>query len=170
MLCWLRIPLLQRRVFYIYPTMKHSYLTDMTTNIALEKVALASIVFCSDPAYWKKEYQLPSVLAFVDYEKAFNRADRNKLWNVMMDRGVRHHLIRAVQSRHHETPIIVERKGKIYGFFYASRCKRMAPTVTHLVQSTCRHSHMKMELKDKFYMNNTECTCDALHFSDDQVI
>jgi hypothetical protein len=62
----------------------------------------------------RKEYNIPIFLGFVDYEKAFDRVNRNKLWSIMIKRGFPQHLIRAVQSLYHETEIIIERGGEKY--------------------------------------------------------
>jgi hypothetical protein len=60
----------------------------------------------------RKEYNIPIFLGFVDYEKAFDRVNRNKLWSIMIKRGFPQHLITAVQSLYHETQIIIKREGE----------------------------------------------------------
>jgi hypothetical protein len=43
------------------------------------------------------KYDLPTFAGFIDCEKAFGRVDRNKLWDVMVDRGLPQHLIRSIR-------------------------------------------------------------------------
>ena len=33
----------------------------------------------------RREYQVPTYIAFIDFEKVFDRANRNKLWAVKRD-------------------------------------------------------------------------------------
>jgi hypothetical protein len=50
-------------------------------------------------AYSKKEIiNLPTYISFTDYEKAFDRVPRGKLWNIMKNKGFPDHIIKAVQS------------------------------------------------------------------------
>jgi hypothetical protein len=60
----------------------------------------------------RNEYNIRIFFGFVDYEKAFDRVNRNKFWSIMIKRGFPQHLIRAVQSLYHETQIIIERDGE----------------------------------------------------------
>ena len=44
----------------------------------------------------RKEINLPLYIAFIDYVKAFDKVKRNKLWEIMKDRGFPSHLIREI--------------------------------------------------------------------------
>jgi hypothetical protein len=120
----------------------------------------------------RKEYNIPVFLGFVDYKKAFNRVNRNKLWRIMIKRGFPQHLIRAVQSLFHETQIIIKREGekddkKISINQGVRQGCPLSPTLFSLyIDGIIRR--WQIELKDKFYINNTEIN--TLHFADDQVI
>jgi hypothetical protein len=37
-------------------------------------------------------------LAFIDFEKAFDKADRTVSWNILIRRGFPKHLIKGIQS------------------------------------------------------------------------
>jgi sorting nexin-29 len=51
------------------------------------------------------ECNIPTHIAFIDYEKAFNTISRNKLWKVLNSKGMPQHLIRAIQSLYVNTKI-----------------------------------------------------------------
>lgn len=46
----------------------------------------------------RREFNLPLYIAFIDYVKAFDRLDREILWDIMVARGFPSHVIRAIQS------------------------------------------------------------------------
>jgi hypothetical protein len=88
-----------------------------------------------------------------------DRANRNKLWSIIITRGFPQHLIRAVQSLYHETQIIIEREGK----------QNIKMSINQEVRQGCPLSpkifslyiddiirRWQLELKDKFYINGIE--------------
>jgi hypothetical protein len=56
----------------------------------------------------RRDFNLETHLAFIDYNKAFDRVDRNKLWNILQQRGYPVHFIQAVQSLYNETKVIIQ--------------------------------------------------------------
>jgi uncharacterized alpha-E superfamily protein len=46
----------------------------------------------------RREFNLPTYILFIDYEKAFDRVPRRKLWNVLKNKGFPHHIVKTVQS------------------------------------------------------------------------
>lgn len=56
----------------------------------------------------RREFNLSSYLLFVDFEKAFDRVNRTKLWAIMKERGYPHHLIKSIQSLYEETKIVIK--------------------------------------------------------------
>lgn len=54
----------------------------------------------------------PVYIAFIDYTKAFDKVKGDKLWEIMHERGVPQHLLRATQSLYKETEIQIESGGK----------------------------------------------------------
>jgi hypothetical protein len=41
---------------------------------------------------------LPTYMLLIDYEKAFDRVPRGKLWNIMKNKGFPDHAVKTVQS------------------------------------------------------------------------
>ena len=64
----------------------------------------------------RREYNLSTYIAFVDFDKAFDRVSREKLWEIMFLRGYPPHLIRTIQSLYHKTKIFISVDGKISKF------------------------------------------------------
>jgi hypothetical protein len=59
-----------------------------------------------------REYNLETHLLFVYFKKAFYSVIRNKLWEIMINRGFQSHLIRVVQSLYHDTRICIKKENR----------------------------------------------------------
>jgi hypothetical protein len=55
----------------------------------------------------RREFSLQTHVAFIDFEKAFDKVNRNKLWTIMEEQGYPQHLIRVIQSLCHNSKIII---------------------------------------------------------------
>lgn len=55
----------------------------------------------------RRETNLETHVAFLDYQKAFDRVKHSFLWRVMERRGFLRHLIRAVRSLYRDTRIVI---------------------------------------------------------------
>jgi hypothetical protein len=44
-----------------------------------------------------REFNIPLYVAFIDFKKAFDSVDRDKLWNIMASKGIPTHLITIIQ-------------------------------------------------------------------------
>ena len=45
-----------------------------------------------------REFNIPTFIAFIDFKKAFDSVDRDKLWTIMSSKGIQAHLITAIQK------------------------------------------------------------------------
>jgi hypothetical protein len=59
------------------------------------------------------EFQSPLYLIFIDYEKAFDSTNRNKIWNVMRISGLPDKIIRLIQEMYKNYTCQVEHDGKL---------------------------------------------------------
>jgi hypothetical protein len=69
----------------------------------------------SQRADWEKtrEFDLETHLAFIDFKKAFNKADKIILRNILVARGDTHDLTKWIQSLHKKkTNIAIHSKGQ----------------------------------------------------------
>ena len=46
----------------------------------------------------RREFNLETHIAFLDLEKAFDRVNRNQLWQIFNKRGMHYHLIEVIKS------------------------------------------------------------------------
>jgi hypothetical protein len=46
----------------------------------------------------KEEFNLPTFIFFIDYEKAYDNLNREKLWQILREKDIQPQLIRAMQS------------------------------------------------------------------------
>jgi sorting nexin-29 len=59
-----------------------------------------------------REYNTPTYIAFIDYEKAFYTISRTKLWKALNSKGIPQHLIRAIKSLCVNTKINISMRNK----------------------------------------------------------
>ena len=45
-----------------------------------------------------REFNIPTYMAFVDFKKAFDLVDRDKLWTIMSSKGIPTHLITIIKK------------------------------------------------------------------------
>ena len=56
-----------------------------------------------------REFNIPTYIAFIDFKKAFDSVDRDKLWNIMASKGIPTHLITIIQRIYTENTIRINR-------------------------------------------------------------
>jgi len=49
-----------------------------------------------------REFNIPTYIAFIDFKKAFNSVDRDKLWTIMLSKGIPTYLITIIQKTYKE--------------------------------------------------------------------
>jgi sorting nexin-29 len=57
----------------------------------------------------RREFNLPTCILFIDFEKAFDRVPRGKLWNIMKNKGFPDHIVKTVQSLRINTRIKIDK-------------------------------------------------------------
>jgi len=45
-----------------------------------------------------REFNIPTYMALIDFKKAFDSVDRDKLWTIMSSKGIPTHLITIIQK------------------------------------------------------------------------
>jgi len=60
----------------------------------------------------RKEHNLPLFLLFIDYEKAYDNVNRDKLWE-MMDNKIPNYLINTIKCIHRNTKVRIKFNGGI---------------------------------------------------------
>ena len=119
-----------------------------------------------------REYNLPTFMAFIDYEKAFDRVNRCTLWDILETYGIPQHLIRSIQSLYINNKIKI-RCGNLTSEDYrmiSQGVRQGCPLspvlfniyIDHRVKTWQEH------LAHKFRLQHT--TPNTLLFADDQVI
>jgi hypothetical protein len=64
------------------------------------------------PVDKRREYNLETHIAFAYYEKAFDRVNRQKLWEILTRKGTPMHIVQVIKSLYKETPICVDMENK----------------------------------------------------------
>jgi len=54
-----------------------------------------------------RECNIPIYIAFIDFKKAFDSVDRDKLWTIVLSKGIPTHLITIIQKKYKEYVIRV---------------------------------------------------------------
>jgi len=55
----------------------------------------------------QREFNIPTYIGFIDLKKAFDSVGRDKLWTIMVSKGIRTHLITIIQKIYMENVIRV---------------------------------------------------------------
>jgi hypothetical protein len=61
----------------------------------------------------RHKYNLETHIAFIDYEKAFDRVNRQKLWEILPRKGTPMHTVQVIKSLYKETLICVDMGNKV---------------------------------------------------------
>jgi len=120
----------------------------------------------------RREFNLETHMAFLDLEKAFDRVDRNQLWQILNRRGIPYHLIEVIKSPYKNTSVHIDTGKKILEKIYINQgvqqgCN-LSPTIFNIyIDDLLRNWKHKVDagivLKRNLYLN-------TLLFADDQVI
>lgn len=102
--------------YKIYAKILNNRLKIITDSLLLEdQCGFRKGRSCSDNIFVlkqilekRKEFNYRTCLAFVDYEKAFDRINRNKLWIILENQGYPKHLIETIKSLYNNTTIILD--------------------------------------------------------------
>jgi len=54
-----------------------------------------------------REFNIPTYIGFIDFKKAFDCVDRDKLWTIMLSKGIPTHIITIIQKIYRENIIRV---------------------------------------------------------------
>jgi len=65
------------------------------------------IFFASQIIEKHREFNIPTYIAFIDFKKACDSVDRDKLWTIMLSKGIPTHLITIIQKKYMENIIRV---------------------------------------------------------------
>jgi sorting nexin-29 len=92
--------------YKIYMTIIKSKLQPIAEEILQEKQCgfhkgrscIDAIIVIKKLIEKRREYNLPLFLLFLDYEKAYDRVDRYKLWNILTEYGLPLNLVNAIKS------------------------------------------------------------------------
>ena len=69
----------------------------------------------------RREFNLETHMAFLDLEKAFDRVNRNQLWQILNRRGIPNHLIEVIKSLYRNTSIQIDTGRKILDKIYINQ-------------------------------------------------
>lgn len=55
-----------------------------------------------------REFNIPTHMAFIDYQKVFNSVNRTHQWEILSEAGIPQHLIHAIKSMNANTKIRIK--------------------------------------------------------------
>jgi hypothetical protein len=111
-------------------------------------------------------------MAFLDLEKAFDRVDRNMVWQVLNRRGFPHHLIKTIESLYKNTSIQINTGKKILGKFVINQGLRqgcsLSPTLFNIYMDDLLRKS-KLQVNPGIILK-TNLAFSTLLFADDHLI
>ena len=69
----------------------------------------------------RREFNIETHMAFLDLEKAFDRVNRNHLWQILNRRGTPYHLIEVIKSPYKNTSVQIDTGRKILEKIYINQ-------------------------------------------------
>ena len=66
----------------------------------------------------RRKFNLGTHIVFLDLEKAFERVNRNQLWQILNKRGIPYHLTEVIKSLYKNTGVQIETGRKILDKIY----------------------------------------------------
>lgn len=99
--------------YKVYTKIINKRLTTISDSLLLEEQSgFRQGRSCTDNVFTinqiiekRREFNLETHIAFIDYEKAFDRVNRELLWQILQKRGYPLHLIEVIKSLYHKTSI-----------------------------------------------------------------
>jgi uncharacterized protein (UPF0128 family) len=88
-------------------TISEALLEEEQNGIRTRRTTANNIFILQQVFEKRRKFHLQTHVAFIDFEKAFDKVNRNKLWTIMEERGHTQHLIRVRQSLYHNSKIII---------------------------------------------------------------
>ena len=81
----------------------------------------------------RREFNLETHMAFLDLEKAFDRVNRNQLWQILNRRGIPYHLIEVIKSLYKNTSVQIDTGRKILDKIYINQGVRQGCNLSPLL-------------------------------------
>lgn len=166
--------------YKIYSKIITNRLAVITENILLEeqhgfrnnRSCIDCVFSISQMIEKNREYNIPTYIAFIDYNKAFDTVNRQKLWEVLRSKGIPDHLIRVIQGLYSNTKIRIKLKNGI---------SKESKEITRGVRQGCSLSPVLFNLyiddvtrrwllHMETIFNRTNTPLNTILFADDQAI
>jgi hypothetical protein len=82
--------------------------------VDLEKEGATQTPYSLSTRNWKKrkEFNLPTYILFLDYEKAYDKINRKLLWTILREANVPMNLIKAIRNLYSNTFISIQGQGQ----------------------------------------------------------
>ena len=94
-------------------------------KLVLEKAEKPDLKLPTSAGSWKKQESSRKNICFIDYAKAFDCVDRNKLWNIFQEMGISDHLTCLLRNLHAGQEVTVRtRHGKTNWFRIGKRIRQ----------------------------------------------
>jgi hypothetical protein len=108
-------------------------------------------------------------MAFLDLEKAFDRVNRNQLWQILNRRGVPYHLIEVIKSAYKSTSVQIDTGRKILEKIYINQGIRHGCNLSLALFNIYIDDLLK-DWKHKTDAGVRNLYLNTLLFADDQVV
>ena len=92
-----------------------------------------------------KEFNIPTYIAFIDFKKAFDSVDRDKLWTIISSKGIPIQLITIIQTIYIENIIRINAgNGISEDSRVITQGKTRFPTITSFISFIFGWRHQEM--------------------------
>jgi len=154
-----------------FKTISEAILLEEQNQFRIRRTCIDNVFLIKEIIEKRREFNLDTHMAFLDLEKAFDRVNRNQLWQILNRRGIPYYLIEVIKSLYKNTSVQIEAGRKILDKIFIKQgvqgCN-LSPAlfniyIDDLLRSWKHKADAGIMLKRNLYLN-------TLLFTDDQVL
>ena len=96
-----------------FKRISETILLEEQNGFRIGKTRIVNVFITKQIMEKRREFNLQTHMAFLDLEKAFDRVDRNQLWQILNRIGIPYHLIEVIKSLYKNTSVQIDTGKKI---------------------------------------------------------
>jgi len=104
-----------------FKTISEAILLEEHNGFRIGRSCIDNVFTIKQTIEKRREFNLETHIAFLYLEKAFDRVNQNKLWQILNKRGIPYHLIEVIKSLYKNTSVQIDTGRKILNKIYINQ-------------------------------------------------
>ena len=101
-----------------FKTISETILLEEQNGFRIGRTCIGNVFIIKQVMEKRREFNLQTHMASLDLEKAFDRVDRNQLWQILNRISITYHLIEVIESVYKNTSVQIDTGKKILEKIY----------------------------------------------------